>query len=89
MGTSLGKAMGLGRGAIGQVGWAIGQGHGDRRPQVWAESSVPHTESEVVIRRVSERRSGKTKRHVKTSMRAVCVLGLRREGLNSGTRRVR
>lgn len=60
-GQDLRKAMGLGIGAMGRVGWAIGQGHGDRRPQVWAESSVPHTESDVVIRSVSERRSGKTK----------------------------
>lgn len=79
-GQDLRKAMGLGRGAMGLVAWGIGQCHGDRRPQVWAESSVLHTESDVVIRSVSERRSGKTKWHMETSMRIVCILGLRREG---------
>ena len=48
---------------MGLVGWGSvseGQWHGDKRPQVRAESSVPHTESDMVIRSVSER-SGKSK----------------------------
>ena len=48
--------------------------------QVWAESSVPHTESNGMIRSISKRRYGNTKWHMETNMKAVCVLDLRREG---------
>lgn len=73
--------------AEGPWGWwdeesvSEGQRDGDsERPQVWAESSVLYTESDVVISRVSEGRSGRNKKHMETSMRAVGAPGMRRAG---------
>ena len=54
---------------------------------MWAESSVPHTESDVVLRGMSER-SDKSKWHMEISVKAVS-LACEEKGLNSGIRRVR
>ena len=54
---------------------------------MWAESSVPHTESDVVIRGMSER-SDKSKWHMEISVKAMS-LACEEKGLNSGFRKVR